>query len=237
MTFLDLTLPTLEANLALDEALLLLAEDHGGETLRTWEWTVPAVVLGAAGILTEDVNEDACKRDSVPVLRRSSGGGTVLLGHGCLCFSLMLAYDRASELALVPSSYRYILSLISKALAAQVPGIEPAGTSDLAWLGRKVSGNSQQRKRRHLLHHGTLLYDFDVDLVGRYLRQPSRQPEYRKQRLHGEFLAKLPIGAEELKRCLCAIWDAKQLVSVEHEETVQKLVAEKYSRKEWIRRR
>src|SRR5262245_36170851 len=92
--FLDRTLPTLAENLALDEALLIAAEAGGPEVLRLWRWPAPAVVLGAGGRLADDVRADACAADGVPVRRRSSGGGTVLLGPGCLCYSLVLGMDR-----------------------------------------------------------------------------------------------------------------------------------------------
>src|SRR3954452_17786953 len=83
MRFLDLTLPGAAENLALDEALLLEAEaGRSGEVLRVWEWPRPAVVLGSGCKLAEDVWEEACAADGVPVLRRSTGGGTVLLGAG-----------------------------------------------------------------------------------------------------------------------------------------------------------
>src|SRR5262245_1919259 len=96
MYFLDLALDSLAANLALDEALLLEAEaGRGGEVLRVWEWSAPAVVLGAGCRLAEDVNEAACHADGVPIQRRASGGGTVLLGAGCLLYSLVLAYERS----------------------------------------------------------------------------------------------------------------------------------------------
>src|SRR2546430_4823585 len=99
MHFLDLTLPSAAENLALDEALLLEAEaGRGGEVLRLWEWPTPAVVLGSACVLRDDVDEDACTAGCVPILRRASGGGTVLLGRGCLCCSLVLSMESAPEL-------------------------------------------------------------------------------------------------------------------------------------------
>src|SRR4051812_33316670 len=99
MKLLDYTLPTPAENLALDEALLVAAEqDAGGEVLRLWESPAVAVVLGTGGAVSIDVNLAACAADGVPVLRRASGGGTVLVGPRCLCFGLVLSYDRAPGL-------------------------------------------------------------------------------------------------------------------------------------------
>lgn len=238
MDYLDLSLPTPAENLALDEALLLEAEaGAAGEVLRLWECPVPAVVLGSGGVLADDVDEAACRRDGVAVLRRSSGGGTVLLGPGCLCYSLVLAYDRSEVLREIPHSYLFILDTLRTGLEDLLPGLGPAGTSDLVAAGLKVSGNAQQRKRRHLLHHGTLLYAFDAASVGRYLRQPARQPEYRQHRPHEEFLRNLPVSGDELRRRLRGTW----LVTRERHDwpagEMRRLVAEKYGRDEWTRRR
>jgi lipoate---protein ligase len=238
MHYLDLTLPSLAENLALDEALLLDAEDgRGREMLRVWEWGTPAVVLGSGCRLSEEVDEPRCAADGVPSLRRASGGGTVLLGRGCLCYSLVLAYARADELRGIRSSYRYVLGRVGDALAGLLPGIEHAGTSDLAAAGRKVSGNSQQRKRGHLLHHGTLLYGFDLALVGRYLHPPPRQPDYRAGRGHAAFLTNLPASVDELKRRLRAAWAAELIAPDWPVERTRQLVEERYLRPEWVRRR
>jgi lipoate-protein ligase A len=238
MQFLDLTLPTLAENLALDEALLLEAEaGRGGEVLRVWEWKEPAVVLGSGCRLTEDVNEGACRLDGVEIARRSSGGGTVLLASGCLCYSLVLAYERSAALAEIRPSYIHILGHIRAALADLLPHIEKAGLSDLAAAGLKFSGNSQQRKRSYLLHHGTLLYNFDLERVGHYLHVPNRQPEYRQNRDHAAFLINLPTTATELTHRLRTRWAAQQVMNEWPAHLVRKLTAEKYGRPEWIRRR
>jgi lipoate---protein ligase len=238
MNFLDLTLPTLAENLALDEALLLEAEaGNGGEVLRLWEWPSLAVVVGAGGKLAEDVNLANCEADNVPVMRRSSGGGTVLLGRGCLCFSLVLAYDRSPALREIPFSYVYILDRIANTVRDLLPDIGHAGTSDLASDGKKFSGNSQQRKRNHLLHHGTLLHDFDIGIVSRYLTLPARQPEYRHQREHAAFLCNLPTSADELKRRLQQEWQAAEPHRSVPRSAVQHLMEEKYSKVDWLHRR
>jgi lipoate-protein ligase A len=238
MQFLDLTLPTVAENLALDEALLLEAEAGSqGEVLRLWEWPAPAVVLGSGCRLAEDVNEAACRADGLPILRRASGGGTVLLGPGCLLYTLVLAYDRSPALREIRWSYRYILGRIRDSLVDIMSGIELAGTSDLAAAGLKFSGNAQQRKRTYLLHHGTLLYGFAIDQVSRYLHMPARQPDYRGGRGHSAFLRNLPTEAVDLRRRLREGWGADAALVAWPGELVEQLVADKYAREEWVRRR
>jgi lipoate-protein ligase A len=237
LRFLDLTLPTLAENLALDEALLLGLESGGGEVLRVWEWPTYAVVLGAGGWLGQDVDEIRCRAEGVEIARRSSGGGTVLLGPGCLLYTLVLSYERAAELREIGSSYRYILMHMVEALRGLLPELEPAGISDLASRGRKFSGNAQQRKARGVLHHGTLLYDFDISRVPRYLRQPARQPEYRAGREHTAFLINLPATAAELTNRLRATWNVGTGLADWPRDVVAKLSQKKYTRVEWLRRR
>jgi len=238
MDFLDLTLPSPAENLALDEALLLAAEaGDSGEALRLWEWPAPVVVLGSGCRLTEDVDEAACVADAVPILRRASGGGTVLLGRGCLLYTLILSYERSADLREIRPSYHHILGRIGQALADGSGRIEQAGISDLALEGRKFSGTAQQRKRSFLLHHGTLLYDFDPELLPRYLRQPQRQPAYRAGRDHLAFVGNLPLPRGELKRRLRAVWNATEEMIHGSTEAVRRLSADKYDRVEWTRRR
>ena len=238
MHFLDVTLPSLAENLALDEALLLAAESSdSGETLRFWEWPTPAVVLGAGGRLADDVDEAECTTQGVPILRRSSGGGTVLLGCGCLLYTLILNYERDPALREIRPSYRVILGRIGQALAEGVGLIEPAGVSDLVLAGHKFSGTAQQRKRSFLLHHGTLLYDMDLSLIPRYLREPPRQPEYRAGRSHLAFVGNLPLSGDEIKLRLRRIWDAEGGRSTWPAAEMRQLVVEKYANPQWTRRR
>jgi len=238
IALLEQTLPTLDENLAFDEALLLAAEAGDGvEILRFWEWPSSAIVLGAGGSIEIDVNEPVCRAESVPLHRRASGGGTVLLGPGCLLFSLVLSYDRATELRDVNASYRWVLGKVRDALRP-VAAVEHVGISDLAVAGHKVSGNAQQRKSRYVLHHGTLLYAFDVAKVGKYLKFPERAPAYRGDRNHDAFVTNLTVDALRLKESVASAFGA-QLATISQTaiERVPGLVAEKYVKQEWVRRR
>ena len=77
-------------NIAADEALLIACEQDliGHESaLRIWRQRSWAVVMGASGRYLDEVYVERCHQRGVPVARRSSGGGTVLLGPGTLCVS------------------------------------------------------------------------------------------------------------------------------------------------------
>jgi lipoate-protein ligase A len=238
MHLLDLTLPDPADNLALDEALLLAAEDGtAGEGVRLWENPTHAVVVGSGGSVTIDVNEAACAADGVPVLRRASGGGTVVLGPGCLCFTVVLRYDRAPGLDTIAGSARYVLEWVTRALRPAVPDVALAGISDLTAGGRKFSGSAQQRKRAHFLHHGTLLCGFDLDRVSRYLRPPERQPPYRLNRPHREFVTNLPLGVGEVRGLLLAEFRPGGEYGPVPWDRVRELAAAKYRADEWTRRR
>ncbi|HMO87089.1 MAG TPA: lipoate--protein ligase family protein, partial [Lacipirellulaceae bacterium] len=102
-----------------------------GETLRLWESPHAAVVLGRSSPAAE-VDLAACQAAGIPIVRRASGGATVLLGPGCLAYAVVLDRRTRPELAGVDGAHDLALGRLAAALAALVPGIVRAGTSDLA---------------------------------------------------------------------------------------------------------
>jgi lipoate-protein ligase A len=165
------------------------------------------VVVGRSTDLAADVRLDICRDDQVPVLRRCSGGGAVVLGPGCLNYAVVLSLVSWPELTNVAASFHLILGRIVAALG--ISGLSLAGETDLALDGRKVSGNAQRRGRRALIHHGTLLCGFDSRLASRYLQQPARQPAYREGRCHAEFMGNLPLSAATVRARLEAAWERR----------------------------
>ncbi|NDB77160.1 MAG: lipoate--protein ligase family protein [Verrucomicrobia bacterium] len=203
LRLLDLTLPTPAANLALDEALLDDCEARGGAVLRFWESKTPFVVVGYANALVNEVNLSACETAQVPVLRRCSGGGTVLQGPGCLNYALLLEIASDPALTSVTGTNQFILNCLAKALSPLLQdSVSVQGDTDLVWRGRKFSGNAQRRRRTHLLFHGTILLNLDLPLLEKCLPLPTRQPAYRAARPHGEFIVNLPLPMSAVKRAL-----------------------------------
>jgi lipoate-protein ligase A len=233
MMLLDRTLPTPAENLACDELLLDQAEaGECQETLRFWEPQEYFVVVGYASKVAAEVNAAACARLGIPILRRCSGGGAVLEGPGCLNYALVLRIDK--DLGGISSSNRVIMGrhqqALTQALGRQV---EVQGVTDLTLAGRKFSGNSQRRKRRFVLFHGTFLLEFDISLIERCLLLPKRQPDYRRDRTHLDFLVNLQQPAQSVKQVLRATWQAYQPLDELPWPRLDALACEKYSRPEW----
>ena len=238
MHYLALTLPTPEANLACDEALLERCDaDDGPDVLCIWESPQPFVVLGYGNRAASDVHLSACRADRLPVLRRCTGGGTVLQGPGCLNFTLVLRIRPTGPFASLTSTNTAILTrhqhalqpLVAEALTVQPP-------TDLALGSRKCSGNAQRRARRALLFHGTFLYAFDASTVARWLPLPARQPAYRRARAHAAFLTNLPLTAAAITAALRDAWHATDPAPALPSARIQELVRTRYALDAWTHR-
>lgn len=202
MILKDISFPTPLENILYDEVLLFLAEKNGrGEVLRFWESSQLFVVLGRICKPGDDLNLEAIQEDKIPVLRRSSGGGTVLQGKGCLNYSLILSKEVNPVLHDLRQSYQFILGKVAGALKES--GIEaeffPVSDIALAQGQKKISGNSQKRGRKFILHHGTILYHFDLSQIERYLKMPKDIPAYRQGRSHLAFVTNISISVPLLK--------------------------------------
>lgn len=210
LRLLDLTLPFPAENLALDEILLEELDELGGApVLRFWESDCLFVVLGCSSRVADDVDYAACKGDGIPILRRTSGGGTVLQGPGCLSYAFVLPLEWHPDLANIRTTNRFILEQIATTLRQWEPTTSFRGVSDLAIGNMKISGNAQRRTRKALLFHGTILHGMNVDLVTRYLKHPLRQPDYRSDRPHRTFLGTIDAPSQAIKQALAKAWNAE----------------------------
>jgi lipoate-protein ligase A len=117
--------------------------------------------------------------------------------------------------------------------------IQVQGHTDLAVrhassaIFQKFSGNSQRRHKHFLLFHGTFLLNFNLANVGEFLKFPSRQPDYRNSRSHGDFLVNLDLPAATVKAAMQKNWRAEQPLQNPPLERVSKLAREKYATPEW----
>lgn len=264
MKFLDLTCPMPAENLACDEALLDVCEERGEETLRFWESPAPFVVVGYGNRVASEVNVEECQRRAIPILRRCSGGGTVVQGPGCLNYNLVLRWDETGPLASVTATNQFIMERNRAALAQLLGGeVSVQGHTDLAFrqvessewrvegrssahhsprstlnpLWLKFSGNAQRRRRRALVFHGTILHAFDLPLLDALLNFPSAQPDYRADRRHTEFVRNIPAAHGPIRAALSAAWGAGDSCTEIPRARIEQLCREQYANAAWNLRR
>jgi lipoate---protein ligase len=264
MLLLRNSFDTPEGNLAFDEALVETADRCAiepaypcHEVLRLWEMPRCCVVLGRASRWGEEVNEAACLRDSVPILRRVSGGATIVAGPGCLMYSVLVSYEKRPAWRMLDVAHAQVMSRIQLAVQNTLTGllrnqvVDLQGTCDLTLNDRKFSGNALRCKRHWMLYHGTIMLTMPLPWISTYLLEPLRQPEYRNKRPHELFLTNLneTAGMHEssslqpaLERQLAIVWDA-QVGEIEpdweRELSLEmgRLLNARYMRPEWHRNR
>jgi len=122
-----------------------------------------------------EVDVDFCSTHNIPVFKRLSGGGTVYHDSGNLNYCFMSNRIPGES----PLNNDFLLPIV-KVLADLGIDIEIGKRNDL-WLpgGNKVSGTASHIGKTRILHHGTLLYDADLDMLGKSL---SCDKEVKKSR-------------------------------------------------------
>ncbi len=214
MILIDTSLTTPAENLAFDEALLEVADRERDrdvdteletecvvpEVLRLWEMPTPCVVLGRASKWAEEANAIACERDAVPILRRVSGGASIVAGPGCLMYSVLLSYQSRPAWRMLDIAHSEVMTRMRQAVqnslhSLQSPAqIDLKGTCDLTLGNRKFSGNALRCKRQWMLYHGTIMVAMPLGWLTEYLLEPPRQPEYREKRDHSSFVVNVMDG-------------------------------------------
>lgn len=240
MQLFDYSYDSPQENLACDEALLMECEGgNSDEVLRFWESPRPFVVLGYTGKIDAETNRKACAELGVPILRRSSGGGTVVQGPGCLNYSLIARVPEGQALTGITQTNCMVMQAQARALAqVQELPVKIRGYTDLAVIHPirgelKFSGNAQRRKRGFFLFHGTFLLNFDLSLIPRLLHEPDVQPEYRAHRSHLDFVTNIETDAQSVKDSLAREWNANTPFTMDIRRQVRELVEQKYARTEW----
>ncbi|MBK8480060.1 MAG: hypothetical protein IPL40_02625 [Proteobacteria bacterium] len=194
------------ASFSEDDALIAAAEQGERAGWRVYRLDRTVIVLGRGSRAEREVDLAACERDGVPLLRRRGGGCTVVLDPGNVIVSVCLPLEGISGNLCQLHRLSDWLGEGLKRLGAE--GVERQGICDLAQAGRKISGACLYRARGLLYYSATVLVEARLELLGRYLLHPPREPDYRAGRPHEEFVGALrlprPLPAAEVAAALSA---------------------------------
>lgn len=151
-------------NLALEE-VLFHDVDAGGEGYFLLWRNEPSIIIGRFQNTLEEINADAVRERGVNVVRRMSGGGAVYHDLGNLNFTFILKSEDPRRL-----DFRRMTEPV--VLALRGFGVDAGFNSrnDLVIDGKKFSGNAQYMRKGRFLHHGTILFDSDLEVLAKVLQ-------------------------------------------------------------------
>uniref|UniRef100_A0A0D9X863 BPL/LPL catalytic domain-containing protein n=1 Tax=Leersia perrieri TaxID=77586 RepID=A0A0D9X863_9ORYZ len=152
--------------------------------------TAPAtIVMGVSGKVSELVEIQPVLQDKVPVIRRFSGGGTVIVDQGTVFVTFICSKTAVAGLQPFP---RDIMSWSGQLYGKVFDsfGEFQLRENDYAFGHRKFGGNAQSITRDRWVHHTSFLWDYDMKNMD-YLKNPKRAPDYRQARNHTDFLCRM----------------------------------------------
>lgn len=145
------------------------------ETILFWRVRSPVVYLGYHQCVEDEVHADYCADNNIEIVRRILGGGCGFCDKDQILYSII-----GREEGIIPrdiqDAYSKVLGGVVNALTelgASEAEIEPARNA-VYTQGRKISGNAQGRLDGAVLVNGSLLLDFDFEMMDRVLKNPTK---------------------------------------------------------------
>ncbi len=144
------------------------------ETILFWRASSPVVYLGYHQCVEDEVNADFCDQNNIGIVRRILGGGCGFCDENQILYSVIGREDGVIPRD-IQEAYRKVLGGVVNALETLGAGgeIEPARNAVYS-KGRKISGNAQGRFEGAVLVNGSLLLDFDFEMMDKVLKNPTK---------------------------------------------------------------
>ena len=271
--FIDTGAMSPAMNMAIDEALLTIhSQGKTPPTVRFYTWEPSALSIGYFQKAEKEIDLEALERYELGFVRRPTGGRAVLHDQE-LTYSVIVSESYPDMPSQVTEAYRVIsngllkgfqllglhaemVSLASEEEKAKYASLGSSACFDSpSWYelvveGKKVAGSAQTRQRGTILQHGSILLDFDVDMLFDVLTFPS---ERAKERMKASFLEKAvainhlssrKIGLEEAREAFYRGFAAglgielmPSELTTEEYELAEQLAMERYSNGEWTFKR
>jgi lipoate---protein ligase len=175
----------------------------------------PAIVMGVSAYPEELLHISKIQQEKIPVFKRFSGGGTVYIDGNTLFVTFIFQKESVNMPSCFPKD---IMEWSAKLYTPLFEGLPFSLQENDYTLGeKKIGGNAQSILKERFLHHTSFLWNYDKERMG-CLLLPKKQPRYRQNRSHEDFLTPLhpyfnsqEDFIEALKRRLYARYTCEEL--------------------------
>ena len=198
-----------------------------------------AIIIGKFQNTLSEINEKYVRENGIKVVRRLSGGGAVFHDLGNLNFTFIADAGELENLNMKLFCEPIVETLKSIGVEAEING-----RNDITIDGKKFSGNSQYLRGGRIMHHGTIMFDSDLERVNDALNvDPEKIASKGMKSVHSRVTnirpyiktdMKLPEFRKILLSRIAAGADSEEYVfSPEDIAEIEKIRGERYSTWEW----
>ena len=177
----------------------------------------PAIVMGISGIAHELV-----ERCELPLIRRFSGGGCVVVDESTLFITFIGDMPHPTP----PKIHAHIEAKL-KPVFGHLPF--KVRENDYVLHDKKFGGNAQYIAKNRFLHHSSLLWNYNPDLMG-LLKMPKKTPAYREGRVHQDFITTLEPYFSSKPELIKSLMDFLSPYQVPTQEELDQLLAAPHRR-------
>ncbi|MDR2161943.1 MAG: lipoate--protein ligase [Desulfovibrio sp.] len=176
-----------------------------------------AIIVGKHQNTVAEINADFVKKNNIHVVRRLSGGGAVYHDLGNVNFTFITQ-------AGVPGAFDFasFCRPVLRALAELGVEADINGRNDMTIDGRKFSGNAQYYRGGRVLHHGTILYDSNLSIVGEALVIP-------KDKIESKGLTSIRSRVTNVKAYMLEKIPVERFMAILQDSMLREFRMEKYS--------
>lgn len=147
----------------------------------------PAIVMGLSTPPEKVINRGKFAKNPLPLVRRYSGGGTVVVEPTTLFVSWILNHTSLPVSPFPKEVMQWTEKWVQRFF---FPLPVMLKEHDYAIGDQKCGGNAQYFVKDRLVHHTSFLWDYSPAHM-EYLLLPPKMPVYRKERSHESFLCTL----------------------------------------------
>ena len=213
--------------------------------MRIWDWEDRATVIGSFQSYVNELHSEGVEEHGVTVVRRMSGGGAMFMeGGNCITYSLYAPESLVAGLS-YEQSYEYLDRWVLAALKEHGVDAWYVPINDITSTGGKIGGAAQKRRGGAVLHHVTMSYDIDADMMTQVLRigkvkisdKGLRSAKKRVDPLRRQTGASREQLIDTLKSVFSSRYGAEEVgLSDSDLHAAKTLVDEKYATEGWTKR-
>lgn len=236
MSLIELKTTSAPFNLAAEEYIFEKTDPDDCPVCIIWQ-NSDSIIVGFNQNTLSEINQVATEKSGIPVVRRLSGGGAVFHDLSNVNYTFITTFSKQDDL----SSFARFAQPVVDFLRSLGVDAETNGRNDICIDGKKISGTAKYVKKGKALFHGTLLFDYNPEKMGSYLK--ADPDKYGKRGIKSvksrvtDIKSNLPaeMSILEFKKKLCDYLSQGQprSLSIEEISDILVLMKDKYCKDEW----